>query len=256
MGSNRYSQQQATADAAMSVPARPPMSGASYEADDVDQLLSTNFGRISINELDAVNPEVSETLIAKELTQLSIQERNEVLHDLHCVSRVEEETSSFLKEHLDLLEYEISNKIPKESKLAYEHAHSVVPAFVEDEALRLMFLRSVRFEAHEAAWRIVKFFELKRQLFGSHNLATKICLSDLDQDTMACVSAGYIQLLSGRDRAGRAVLMGVAKLRLFRSELSLVRYMYMHCYIRLWRSPWSNSMLALGLWFLLLLTLS
>jgi hypothetical protein len=246
MGSNRYSQQQATADAAMSVPARPPMSGASYEADDVDQLLSTNFGRISINELDAVNPEVSETLIAKELTQLSIQERNEVLHDLHCVSGIVEETSSFLNEHLDLLENEIS-KIPKESKLAYEHAQSVFPAFVQDQAFRLMFLRAVRFEAPEAAWRIVKFFELKRQLFGPHNLATKICLSDLDQDTMACLSTGYIQLLSGRDRAGRAVIMGVAKLRLFRSELSLVRYMYaLYALGVLGQTRW------LGLWFLML----
>lgn len=83
---------------------------------------------------------------------------------------------------------------------------------VEQREFRLSFLRAERYDIKKAATRFIDYFEEKRRLFGVNNLTTKIKLKDLDSQTKDCLESGQIQLLPGRDRAGRAVIVGTKKL--------------------------------------------
>lgn len=81
-----------------------------------------------------------------------------------------------------------------------------------DRDFRLGFLRAERFDAKKAATRILDYFDEKRTLFGIDLLARKLLIDDLDKETIEVLESGLIQLLPGRDRAGRAVIVGTKKL--------------------------------------------
>lgn len=83
---------------------------------------------------------------------------------------------------------------------------------VEQRGFRLSFLRAERYDIKKAAKRFLDYFEEKRRLFGIAYLTTKIQLEDLDAETMDCLESGHIQLLTERDRAGRAVFVVTKKL--------------------------------------------
>ena len=79
-------------------------------------------------------------------------------------------------------------------------------SYVHDPNFILMFLRCVRFNVADAAKRFVKFFEQKLMLFGTEKLARDIWWSDLSDDDQSALQSGYVQILSKRDRAGRAIV--------------------------------------------------
>jgi len=83
---------------------------------------------------------------------------------------------------------------------------------VEQREFPLSFLRAERYDTKKAATRMIDYFEEKRGLFGVENLTTKIQLKDLDADSKYCFESGQIQLLPGRDRAGRAVIVETKQL--------------------------------------------
>jgi len=89
---------------------------------------------------------------------------------------------------------------------------------VEQREFRLSFLRAERYDTKKAATRFIEYFEERRRLFGVDNLTTKIKLKDLDVETKYCVESGHIQVLPGRDRAGRSVIVGTKKLALTREN--------------------------------------
>jgi hypothetical protein len=185
-----------------------------------DDILTRAIDEMSIQDVENINPNLSETLIGKEMHRLSMEERDDVLHDIHGVADIVEETPELVENCLHRLDLELSS-IPY--KPAYEQALVMSPSFILDGRLCLMFLRAARFEPANAARRMVAFFEHKLNLFGPDKLTKQIRIDDLDDDTIACLETGYMQILPGRDRAGRAVLMALTKFRSFRSELSLVR---------------------------------
>jgi hypothetical protein len=184
-----------------------------------DDVLTRAIDEMSIQDVENINPKLSETLIAKEMHRLSMEERDDVLHDIHGVADILEETPAFVENCLHQLDQELSS-IPY--KPAYEQALVMSPDFIGDRRLCLMFLRAARFEPANAARRMVAYFEHKLNLFGPDKLTKKIRIDDLDDDTVACLNTGYMQILPGRDRAGRAVFIALSKFRSFRSELSLV----------------------------------
>jgi hypothetical protein len=150
-----------------------------------------------------------------------MQERDDVLHDIHGVASMVEESPALVEKSLNLLEQELS-RIPQKS--AFIKALSMSPEYVQNRSFRLLFLRAAQFDAKDAARRMVGFFEQKLRVFGSTKLTTKIRLSELDEDTIAYLETGYIQLLPGKDRAGRGIITGIAKLRKFSTEMTLVTY--------------------------------
>jgi hypothetical protein len=52
---------------------------------------------MSIQDVENINPNLSETLIGKEMHRLSMEERDDVLQDIHGVADIVEETSELVK---------------------------------------------------------------------------------------------------------------------------------------------------------------
>ena len=154
------------------------------------------------------SPKEIDSLIAQEMNELSMKERDKVLFDIHGISDASEETNEFLDTSLARLEAELSRIGQKE---AYNMAKALSPDYVSNRKFRLMFLRCDRFDAKRAAIRLVKHFESKLELFGADKVARDIVQEDLDEDDLRCLQAPFLQLLPSRDRAGRAVLCWVPK---------------------------------------------
>ena len=149
-------------------------------------------------------PSVSEAdvLLAKEMNELSVTEREHVLEEVHGVADVIQETPVFVSQKLAELDQEISN-IRK--RTAYERALFLSPRHVRDPKLRLMFLRAEYFDARKAATRMVLYFECKRVLWGDGKLVKTITLDDFDQEDMRSLRAGSMQNPVVKDRAGRTL---------------------------------------------------
>lgn len=167
------------------------------------------------------NPE-TEALFAAELAKLSIHEREAMLSDLHGVADLQEEDAEFVARSLSDLD-EALMLIPVLDKHAYELAKDLDPKYVNDDEFRLMFLRASSFDVKSAAEHMANFFEAKLDLFGPHKLAKEITCDDLDEDDLKCLESGYAQVLSGRDRAGRAILCLMPMIREYKTLQNRVR---------------------------------
>jgi hypothetical protein len=150
-----------------------------------------------------------DALLAKELNQLSVEEREQVYEEIHGVVQLKEETEDFLDEQLEALDRELREI---SSKPAYELAERSNKAYVLDRKFRLMFLRAEQFNAPKAASRLVRFMEEKLELFGKDLLARPVYYSDLDADDQECLKSGWLQCLPFRDRAGRPIVGDFASL--------------------------------------------
>lgn len=105
-----------------------------------------------------------------------------------------------LKDLVDEIE-----KIPSDQKRALEKAIQMSKDYVSRN-FRLKFLRAEKFDAHLAAVRMALHFEEKLELFGEDKLVREIIQSDLDEDDMASLSSGYIQVLNALDMGERKVI--------------------------------------------------
>jgi hypothetical protein len=150
------------------------------------------------------------SMLAKEMNQLSVEEREKVLEDVHGIARVVDEPQEFIEACLTLLEKELTN-IP--SKVAYDLAKFRSKEYVSSQKLLMMFLRADSFDAYKAASRMVRFFEEKYALFGAQKLTKDIVLADLDPDDIAAVESGIYQVLPEKDSAGRKVFFFFPKLK-------------------------------------------
>jgi hypothetical protein len=79
-------------------------------------------------------------------------------------------------------------------------------------------LRAGRFVPKVAATRLVGFLEEKLKLFGPKPLARELLLSDLNQDDMVLLRAGYFSVVPLTDSAGRVITV---MLPFFRGESTL-----------------------------------
>ena len=176
--------------------------------------------------------EPSETLadwvLAQGLLQLSTEDREKVYHDVHGLSDEIEESAEFVDENLAKLGEELSKIRNKE---AYNAAKAIDQAYVEKRDFRLQFLRAESFDAKKAALRIARHFQAKSDLFGRDKIARDILQSDLDEEDLECLYAGYEQFLPSKDRAGRDVFMQLAHANNKRmNETSkLRRFYYLVC---------------------------
>jgi hypothetical protein len=162
--------------------------------------LSENGKPVEQRDVDA--------LLANDLNQLSMNEREKMYEEIHGVRRLVEETPELLAESLAALGQELRS-IP--SKPPYELAEQLSNQYVTDLKFRLMFLRAEDFNAKKAASRLVSFLSLKLELFGPEKLVRPIFLTDLDKEDTATLKSGFVQLLPARDRAGRAVIIDVKR---------------------------------------------
>jgi hypothetical protein len=167
------------------------------------------------------SPEATSAMLAKEMNQLSVEEREKVLEDVHGIARVVDEPYDFVKNSLVLLEEELS-KITLRNKAAYDLAKLQSKKYVSSEKLRMMFLRAESFDAYKAASHMVRFFDEKLNIFGAEKLTKDIVLADLDPDDVAALEKGFYQVLPEKDSAGRKVCCFFPKLKVVRTAQNQV----------------------------------
>jgi hypothetical protein len=158
-------------------------------------------------------------MLAKEMNQLSVDEREKVLEDVHGIARVVDEPQEFIEACLALFEKELS-KIS--SKAAYDLASSMSKEYTSSKKIRLMFLRAESFDTPNAASRMVRFFDEKYELFGGDKLTKDITLADLDPDDITTIENGFLQVLPSKDCAGRKVFCIFNKLKVVRTPQNAV----------------------------------
>jgi hypothetical protein len=191
------------------------------------------------------SPQDTDKMLAKEMYDLSINEREHAAYDLHGVAIPEQEqTPSFLQQQLEQLEVALQ-RIPRAKKKAFQTLlHSNANSYISTDKFRLAFLRADEFHAPRAAKRLVLFLEGKQKLFGTTLLAKEIItLEDVyqldnDKDANDCndgdnnnaesenrvsMESGFFQLLPFRDGAGRAIITGIPGLRNAKKIESVVR---------------------------------
>ena len=173
----------------------------------------------SNNSTGSSPSENSDALIAKELNDMSICDREQVFFDLHGVTPPIAETPDLIARSLT----ELDDKI---SKIAIKPAYALTETqnkdYVHNRDFRLMFLRAERFDSELAANRLVNFFEYKLWLFGPEKLGSDISMEDLGPEALACLESGMNTLLPLRDRAGRGVHCMTTRLRGKASDISVV----------------------------------
>ena len=146
----------------------------------------------------------TDAILAKELHDLSLQERERVFEEIHgVVDDVHNKDPSNMDRLLEELDGEI-RKIKQKS--AYERAVFLSPRYVRDVGFRRKFLRADGFDVTKAAKRMVNYYEHKAELFGEDKLVKKITLDDFDDDDMEELRTGSFQVLPEKDRSGRPVM--------------------------------------------------
>jgi hypothetical protein len=165
-------------------------------------------------------PAEAGAMLAKEMNQLSVDEREKALEDVHGIARaVLDEPLDYVTNSLVLLEEELS-KTP--NKVAFDLAKFQSKEYVSNEKLRLMFLRAESFDVYMAASRMVRFFDEKYKLFGPEKLTKDIILADLDPGDIAALERGFYQVLPEKDCAGRKVLCFFSKLKVVGTTQNMV----------------------------------
>lgn len=148
-------------------------------------------------------------ILAKELNQLSLKEREELLYDIHGVLELPKEEPDFVANSLQDMDKEICG-YSHNDKSAYELAQAQNYEYISSVKIRLKFLRADNFNPRLAAQRLINFFARKLHLFGPEYLTRDIRLDDLSDDDKKSIESGLVQLLPLRDRAGRAVICWMA----------------------------------------------
>ena len=158
------------------------------------------------------DPPSLDAVLANELNELSLEQREKVYYDVHGVSEALEETMECIRKSLQEIDTEISKIHPK---AAYDRANEQTenPGYVNDPKFLLKFLRADNFNCKRAAERVVRFLDEKLRLFGPAKLAKELHINDMDEENRKCLESGVIQILPSRDRAGRAIATWMPQLR-------------------------------------------
>jgi hypothetical protein len=156
-------------------------------------------GEAKIDDLKEV-----ESYLAQTMHNLSLEERDKALEDLHAIASVPEESVSTVKESLEAMSHYIDIV---DNKKAYLIAKSMSANYVTNEKRRLQFLRAENYDPQKAATRLTQYFEEKLALFGTDNLVTDIHLTDLPPADVEALKNGSLMLLE-KDRSGRYVIYG------------------------------------------------
>ena len=155
-------------------------------------------------------PAEVDSMLARDMNRLSVEEREKVFEDVHGIARVLDEPPEFIEACLALLEKELTNI---SNKVAYDLASSISKEYTSSKKRRLMFLRAESFDPCNAASRMVRFFDEKYDLFGADKLTKDITLDDLDPDDIVNLENGLYQVLPEKDPAGRKVFCFFLKLK-------------------------------------------
>jgi hypothetical protein len=148
------------------------------------------------------SPEDAE--LAREMNDLTVQEREKVFDDIHGVAQAHEETPEFTNFCTQQLDEEISD-LSRTRRKELDRAFFLRPSFRMDIKFKLMFLRADNYDAKKAASRMANFFVYKQYLFGEDKLGKTITLDDLDEKDMKIFGEGAVLQLIRKDQIGRPI---------------------------------------------------
>lgn len=164
------------------------------------------------NDLDAVLIQGMKDLSFDEL-QREQEEMHGICNDFKEETDVMNGLISSLEEHLD--------RIKKGT--AYEIAEEINPAYATRRDIFVIFLRGNRYEPKPAAKQMIKYFDLKQELFGTESLGREITTKDLTEEDKVTLMEGSLQIANCKDRAGRIIVFGFPGLRQSKSPKSELR---------------------------------
>ena len=141
---------------------------------------------------------------AKEMYELSVEEREKVFDDMHGVAKAQEETEKFVKEKIAQLDSALS-KLPRNRRKAFDRAVFYKPSIQKDKAFKLMFLRADCYDGSKAAERITLHFDKKLSLFGVSKLTKKITLEDLTEEERQILNKESLCICAHKDATGRPI---------------------------------------------------
>jgi hypothetical protein len=107
---------------------------------DVKGVLGNTIDNNCQHKKPALNADL---LMAKELNELSLEEREQVYEDIHGIPRLVEEDSAFVNNSLLQLDQALSSLT---KKAAYDKAFFLSPNHVSSPKMRIMFLRANNFQ--------------------------------------------------------------------------------------------------------------
>lgn len=184
-------------------------------------------------KLASVQPSTTDDLIAEAMATLSIEDRTQVMKELHgtCTSSETidwiEETPEFLEIKLLDLGEELQRCVEAQPRLAKALllAQSQDARFVHDNrSLHLLVLRCCNYDIAQAALRLVRYFDWKLFLWGPDKLCqARIEWEDLSTDEQKLFKKGFLQILPQRDSAGRLMVLWCRCYNQFRTGFCFAR---------------------------------
>lgn len=147
--------------------------------------------------------------LIQEMNELTFEERERVLYDLHGVSS----EGGDILETPDLLEkglLDVERLLDEESRKPYNVllrlAMKQFPERIKDPNFRLMFLRAEDWDVRKAVDRILRHLTEQQVLFGDSKVGKRITQDDLSADDVRALENSHFQLFPEKDRAGRLVI--------------------------------------------------
>jgi hypothetical protein len=148
--------------------------------------------------------DVDDARLAREMNELSVQEREQVLDDVHGVAATQEETPEFLATCLQKLDNSLS-ALSYAKRKDLDRAFFLRPGLHTGRNFKLLFLRADKYNDELAAERMAKFFTNKLSLFGEDKLVKDITLDDLDDNDKNILTSESNIILPKKDQAGRPI---------------------------------------------------
>ncbi|CAJ1935993.1 unnamed protein product [Cylindrotheca closterium] len=163
------------------------------------------------NRSDDTSDDV-EAILAQGMKDLTFDELQLEQEDLHGVTETSiVENDAYKTEEL-LLSIQTHLDRIKEGSV-YASAEARDPSYVSNRDFRLIFLRCNRYDPKASAEQIIRFFDLKQELFGEASLTRDITSQDLTEQDMDALMNGRVQISNATDRSGRLIVLGFPGLR-------------------------------------------
>eukprot|EP00980_Cylindrotheca_fusiformis_P014666 scaffold3987_cov134-Cylindrotheca_fusiformis.AAC.16 len=177
---------------------------------------------------DQPSKERLDTIVAAAASQLNAEQTLSAQEDMYGVVRQvpEQEQPEKLRAMLQILRARMG-AVKLKRGTAYEIAERIDRTYVDHEGFLLQFLRANKYDPEQAAKQIIRFFNVKLELFGREKLVKDITLDDLDDDDQHCLNNGSNQVAQTEGRHIFVCLPGLRQFRRLNNELRARYYVLM-----------------------------
>lgn len=191
--------------------------------------VSNSFVQHKRNNSDKDSPSPDEVLsmIASDMSKLSLQEREKAENDIHGIGDTVVETPELLTRCLEEMNHYLD---AMKRGTSFELAEAIDRSYTSNVHFRTMFVRAERYRPVDAAERMIRFFDCKKELFGTDLLVKDILLEHLSDDDIEALESGGLQVCPAKDSGGRPMLAIMLGLRRYKRPENMQRacfYIYM-----------------------------